>query len=86
MRGRLSTLQQLEPEARARLTDLLAGWAGQSRRRLFHLNAEGGPSHGPPQLRLAPAEEGLAPEAAHVLAHGDHHGAWLEWLADESPS
>ena len=80
------TLQQLKPEARARLTDLLAGGDGQSRRQLLHLNVKGGPSHGPPQLRLASAEEGLAPEAAHVLAHGDHHGAWLEWLADESPS
>jgi hypothetical protein len=32
------------------------------------------------------AEEGLAPEAAHVLAHCDRHGARLEWLADETPS
>jgi hypothetical protein len=75
------TLQQLEPEARARLTDLLAGWADESGRQLFHVSIEGGPQHGPPQLKLASTTDGLNPEAARLLAHCDRHGAWLEWLA-----
>ena len=78
------TLQQVEPEHRQRLTSALDNWATESRREAFHLSVEGGPRNGPPQLRLASSKQGLDADAGHVLGQCDRHGAWLEWLQDDT--
>ncbi len=75
------TLNQFNPEARMQFDALLADVG--ARRDLYWLSSEYRPVEGGgmrPTLTLATFEEGKRDE--QVLAYCDHHGRWLEWLAE----
>jgi hypothetical protein len=70
------TVNQFPPEARARLSTLLAEHA--ARRDLYRISIEWlGEEH--PCLELVSFEGGARME--HLLAHCDSHAEWLEWCA-----
>jgi hypothetical protein len=69
------TLNQLSPEARDRLSAVVAEYgAGHD---VYRVSAEWlGTSH--PQLELTAWQDGQAHH--RLLAYCDHHGRWLAWL------
>jgi hypothetical protein len=75
------TLNQFSPEARGQFASILAEAGAE--RDLYWLSSEYRPSadgETRPTLTLVSFEDGEARE--QVLAYCDHHGRWLEWLAD----
>ena len=69
------TINQLSPEARARLSALLAEHAGDGD--LYRVSIEWlGETH--PRLELISYEDGVKTE--DILAYCGSHGEWLEWL------
>jgi hypothetical protein len=75
------TVNQFPPEARTRLSALLAEHAAT--RDLYRISIEWlGEEH--PRLELVSFEGGVRTES--LLAYCGSHGEWLEWLASPSPS